>query len=56
MSVSDIKGRIEQIKARPDAGRIGMILAHQGIVRGTSRAGDAVHGMLLHIDRLGQRR
>ena len=47
----DISERIERIKARPDAGGIGMILAHQGIVRGTSRAGEPVHGMLLHVDR-----
>jgi hypothetical protein len=28
-----------------------MILVHQGIVRGTTRAGEPVHGMLLHVDR-----
>jgi molybdopterin synthase catalytic subunit len=49
--VFDINERIERIKAGPDAGGIGMILAHQGIVRGTSRAGEPVHGMRLHVDR-----
>jgi molybdopterin synthase catalytic subunit len=47
----DINERIERIKAQPDAGGIGMILAHQGIVRGTTRSGDPVHGMLLNVDR-----
>ena len=51
MGVFDINERIERIKARPNASGIGMILAHQGIVRGSSRAGDPVHGMLLHVDR-----
>ncbi len=47
----DINERIEQIKAGPDAGRIGMILAHQGIVRGTSKTGEPVTGMVLGVDR-----
>ena len=47
----DINERIERIKARPDAGRIGMILAHQGIVRGTSKTGEPVTGMDLAADR-----
>jgi molybdopterin synthase catalytic subunit len=51
VSVFDINERIERIKAQPDAGGIGMILAHQGIVRAASRAGEPVHGMLLHVDR-----
>lgn len=41
---------IERIKARPDADGIGMILAHQGVVRGTSRDGEPVQGMLLRVD------
>jgi molybdopterin synthase catalytic subunit len=48
--VFDINERIERIKARPDAGGIGMILSHQGIVRGSSRAGEPVRGMRLHVD------
>ena len=47
----DINERIERIKAQPDADGIGMILAHQAIVRGASRAGDPVHGMRLSVDR-----
>ncbi len=47
----DINERIGRIKGRPDAGGIGMVLAHQGIVRGTSRAGEPVRGMHLHVDR-----
>jgi molybdopterin synthase catalytic subunit len=51
MSEFDINERIERIKARPEAAGIGMILAHQGIVRGSSRAGQPVHGMHLQVDR-----
>lgn len=47
----DINESIERIKARPDAYRIGMILAHHGIVRGTSKSGDPVCGMDLEVDR-----
>ncbi|HTX67929.1 MAG TPA: molybdenum cofactor biosynthesis protein MoaE [Thermoleophilia bacterium] len=47
----DINERIERIKARPDAAGIGMILAHQGIVRGTSKTGEPVTGMDLAVDR-----
>jgi molybdopterin synthase catalytic subunit len=49
--VFDINACIEQIKARPDGGRIGMILAHQGIVRSTSKTGEPVLGMHLAVDR-----
>jgi molybdopterin synthase catalytic subunit len=48
--VFDITECIEEIKAGPDAGRIGMILAHQGIVRGTSKTGEPVTGMDLGVD------
>ena len=51
MSVFDINERIERIKARPDAGRIGMILRAPGHRAGRVGAGDPVHGMLLHVDR-----
>ena len=46
----EISERIERIKAMPGAGGIGMILAHQGIVRGATRAGEPVKGMLLRAD------
>jgi len=51
MSEFDINERIERIKARPEAAGIGMILAHQGVVRGSSRAGEPVRGMRLEVDR-----
>jgi molybdopterin synthase catalytic subunit len=46
----DINEAITRIKAGPDAGRIGMILAHNGIVRGSSRAGGPVAAMDLGVD------
>lgn len=46
----DINEAIARIKARPEASGIGMVLAHQGIVRGSSRAGDPVRGMHLAVD------
>jgi molybdopterin synthase catalytic subunit len=46
----DINERIVRMKAGPDAGRIGMILAHNGIVRGSSRAGEPVAAMDLSAD------
>jgi len=49
--VFDINEVIERIKARPEAACIGMILAHQGIVRGLSKTGETVQGMHLGVDR-----
>jgi len=51
MSGFDVDACIARIKAGPGADRIGMILAHQGVVRGSSRAGEPVHGMRLTVDR-----
>jgi molybdopterin synthase catalytic subunit len=50
-SVFDINEEIASIKASTGADGIGMILAHQGIVRGSSRAGEQVRGMHLKVDR-----
>lgn len=47
----DISEAIQRIKAKPEAAGIGMILAHQGIVRGTSRSGEPVSGLRLAADR-----
>ncbi len=47
----DIDECIARIKAGPDAHRIGMILAHSGIVRGSSRSGEPVEAMELEADR-----
>ena len=47
MSAVNIDDWICDVKAAPDSAAIGMILAHQGIVRGTSRSGELVRGMVL---------
>ncbi|MFW5879065.1 MAG: molybdenum cofactor biosynthesis protein MoaE [Myxococcota bacterium] len=41
---------IETIKQRPDAHRIGMILAHTGIVRGTTKEGRPVRELTVSVD------
>ena len=41
---------LEEIKAGPDAARIGMYLMHNGVVRGTARDGTPVTGMDLTYD------
>jgi hypothetical protein len=51
MSTAKADDRIHEVQARPGSAAIGMILAHQGIVRGTSRSREPVHGMLLRADR-----
>jgi molybdopterin synthase catalytic subunit len=51
MSAAEIDDWIRDVKARPGAEAVGMILVHQGIVRGTTRSGDPVYGMILGADR-----
>lgn len=51
MDTPDVNVWMEEIKALPEAAGIGMMLAHRGIVRGTSRAGEVVTGMELKVDR-----
>lgn len=41
---------IQQIKRRPDYARVGMILCHNGVVRGTSRDGRKVTGLKVAVD------
>jgi molybdopterin synthase catalytic subunit len=41
---------LEQIKKHPDFHRAGMILCHNGIVRGTSRDGRKVSGLRVAVD------
>ena len=41
---------LEEVKREPGAARIGMYLAHNGVVRGTSRDGTPVSGMDLACD------
>lgn len=47
----DIKEMIDEIKAHPEADKIGMILTHLGIVRGTSRDGMHVDSINVSYDR-----
>ncbi|HEY5517413.1 MAG TPA: molybdenum cofactor biosynthesis protein MoaE [Coriobacteriia bacterium] len=51
METPDVNGWIDEIKATPASAGIGMMLAHRGIVRGYSRAGDPVTEMTLTVDR-----
>ena len=41
---------IESIKGNPDYDKVGMILCHNGVVRGTSRDGRAVKGLRVAVD------
>ncbi len=41
---------IEQIKKHPDYDKVGMILCHNGVVRGTSRDGRKVSGLKVTVD------
>lgn len=41
---------IERVKRHPDFNRAGMILCHNGVVRGTSRAGHPVSGLRIAVD------
>jgi molybdopterin synthase catalytic subunit len=47
----DINALVEQIKRRPDYHKVGMILCHNGVVRGTSRDGRKVYGLRVAVDR-----
>jgi molybdopterin synthase catalytic subunit len=42
---------IAKIKAHQDYDRVGMILCHNGVVRGTSRDGTKVTGLRVAVDR-----
>jgi len=41
---------IERVKSRPDYANVGMILCHNGVVRGTSRDGRPVSGLTITVD------
>lgn len=41
---------IEKIKMSPEYKRVGMILCHNGVVRGTSRDGRKVSGLKITVD------
>ena len=47
----DVAAWIADVKRETPAERLGMLLVHNGVVRGTSRAGAAVSGMRLDVDR-----
>jgi molybdopterin synthase catalytic subunit len=46
----NINALIDQIKQRNDYARVGMILSHNGVVRGTSRDGRPVNGLRVKVD------
>jgi len=46
----DLQGIINQLKQRSDFDKVGMILAHNGVVRGTSRDGRKVSGLRVSVD------
>jgi len=46
----NIAGFIDAIKKHPDYDKAGMILCHNGVVRGTSRDGRKVSGLKIAVD------
>ncbi len=46
----NINSMLEQIKQHPDYQKAGMILCHNGVVRQTSREGQAVTGLKVDVD------
>lgn len=46
----DVKPILDSIRSRPDFNRVGMILVHHGVVRGTSKDGRPVSGLTLSKD------
>ena len=46
----NLNGMIESIKENPDYDKAGMILCHNGVVRGTSRDGRKVKGLRVAVD------
>lgn len=47
----DLAAMVERIKARPDYNRVGMIVCHNGVVRGSSRDGKPVVRLEVAVDR-----
>jgi molybdopterin synthase catalytic subunit len=47
----DLQAMIRSVKSRPDFGKAGMILCHNGVVRRTSRDGKPVTGLRISVDR-----
>jgi len=46
----ELQTLINAVKKRPDFNQAGMILAHNGVVRGTSRDGRKVSGLKVQVD------
>jgi len=46
----DINRMMQEIKAHPDFDNVGMVLCHNGVVRGTSRDGRKVKGLRVAVD------
>lgn len=46
----DMNALVAQIKQRRDYPKVGMILCHNGVVRGTSRDGRRVNGLRVAVD------
>lgn len=49
--MTSIEALVGQIKASPDYPKVGMILCHNGVVRGTSRDGREVDGLRMSVDK-----
>lgn len=47
----DLKALVDQVKRHPEFARVGMVLCHQGVVRGTARDGRPVRGLRVTVDR-----
>ena len=46
----DISKMMDAIKRHPDVDKVGMVLCHNGVVRGTSRDGRGVKGLSVSVD------
>lgn len=46
----DLFSMMKKIKTHPDYERVGMVLYHNGVVRGTSRDGRPVSGLRIKVD------
>lgn len=49
----NLQRMMEEIRRHPDFHQAGMVLAHNGVVRGTSRDGRPVTGLRVTLDREG---
>ncbi len=47
----DLTEMVASVKKRPDYGKVGMIVCHNGVVRGTSRDGRVVTELEVTVDR-----